>query len=838
MKTTIVTLWYLFVFSGFLFGQSDVINPGSSWHAEDALGRKLPTYDEVGGIREGKYVGLFYWSWHTDHIGNWVPSPEEKIMNLTDIFNEYPEAENNADHPVWQDEWGGVFWWDEPLFGYYRTTDRWVLRKHAEMLADAGVDVIFLDNSNANWTWKSSYTELLNVWDQARNDGVNTPDVCFHLPFSESDGSQDQLLELYDELYASGNYDHMLFKWDGKPLIMAYPESLTVGRYSAGQRFTASSAFYGINARCPSYGNNIGSLIFALYEWKGSYEQTINSSPLAEELFENFSDNERLALEFDELSGGDYLWELREGTEDVGVYKFENSSSSAISYYNSEMVEGNYDSEIAYLPGNYEVLATGSEPTPVKIRRVCTQEKKNTIQNYFTFRPSKADYVEAPSGNQWGWLEKYPQHRFVDNGEGGYEQVPVGVAINATDNQWPAAFNQPGSYGRSYTNAMGHSLETDDSYYHGHFFQEQWERAKDVDPELVFVTGWNEWISGRYSPDSFWNVEPHAFVDQYSAEKSRDIEPVKSWGDKGDVYYMQLVKNIREFKGMPEPDSASSPVTININDVSDWDQVTPEFNSYRGNVMERGHYGQGDQVYYENTSGRNDIVKAKVARDNDNIWFYVETAQTLSDKFDPAWMRLLLDIDRDKSTGWQGYDFLIHYSSSSDAMLVESSQNDWNWETQGTASYSIHDNVLIVQVDKTLLGINDDPGLDFEFKWSDNMQEDGNIMDFYVNGDVAPGGRFNYRYLADSGTSIVKYSGELEECSVFFDSHTHTLHVDIGHLSHADISVFDMSGRKLFSQKLNKKNIQINMNSSGFLELYLVKVSHNNNNIIFKILTP
>ena len=34
------------------------------------------------------------------------------------------------------------------------------------------------------------------------------------------------------------------------------------------------------------------------------------------------------------------------------------------------------------------------------------------------------------------------------------------------------------------------------------------------------------------------------------------------------------------------------------------------------------------------------------------------------------------------------------------------------------------------------------------FKWSDNMQLDGDIMDFYINGDVAPGGRFNYLYPA------------------------------------------------------------------------------------------
>lgn len=36
--------------------------------------------------------------------------------------------------------------------------------------------------------------------------------------------------------------------------------------------------------------------------------------------------------------------------------------------------------------------------------------------------------------------------------------------------------------------------------------------------------------------------------------------------------------------------------------------------------------------------------------------------------------------------------------------------------------------------------------VDIEFKWNDNMQENGNIMDFYVNGDTAPGGRFNYVY--------------------------------------------------------------------------------------------
>jgi hypothetical protein len=41
--------------------------------------------------------------------------------------------------------------------------------------------------------------------------------------------------------------------------------------------------------------------------------------------------------------------------------------------------------------------------------------------------------------------------------------------------------------------------------------------------------------------------------------------------------------------------------------------------------------------------------------------------------------------------------------------------------------------------------------IDIEFKWNDNMQESGNIMDFYVHGDTAPGGRFNFAYSTRNG---------------------------------------------------------------------------------------
>ena len=62
-----------------------------------------------------------------------------------------------------------------------------------------------------------------------------------------------------------------------------------------------------------------------------------------------------------------------------------------------------------------------------------------------------------------------------------------------------------------------------------------------------------------------------------------------------------------------------------------------------------------------------------------------------------------------------------------------------------------------IRVPRSLLGSSASGALDFEFKWSDNMQlYDGNynvnangtawVLDFLVSGDCAPGGRFNFHY--------------------------------------------------------------------------------------------
>jgi hypothetical protein len=737
------------------------------WAATDELGRTLPTISEIGTVKGEKVIGMFYWTWHQ---GDGPAGVEPN--NLTKLLAQYDEATvknmmNDYHHPNWNAI--SQFHWEEPLFGFYRTTDEWVLRKHAEMLADAGVDVVFFDCTNGAFTWKDSYTKIIEVWGQARLDGVKTPQIAFMLPFSANGNAMSDLVELYTELYKPGLHDNLLFKWEGKPMIMAYPESLVVTPgLNASMKFTATNPFYAINAVCPSWANNIGNLTFKLYRWNNSYSETVNGTVLAEKTFVNFNDNAALQLSFDELEAGDYLWDLSQGTEQVGVWKWVDSTDPATSYFGGTKVTGNYRSAIAYdaVP-NFTDLTTGTKQEPISIGLSVDQSLINEIKDYFTFRPAQPSYVGGPSReDHWGWSEVYPQNGYPLNPKNGFEQVCVSVGQNASQHSRGecTSFNGPDTFGRNYTSnadGTGGTWDTsEDGYLKGDNFQQQWNRVFELDPKIAFVTGWNEWIFGRF--DNWPGCSGGAtvetsFPDSFDKYRSRDIEPAKSWGNKGDVYYLQLVNNVRKFKGMQTQETASVAKTIDISNMDSWAGVTPEYKSYKGNTLHRNHAGHGQNLIYTNTTGRNDLKAAKVARDEAYVYFYVETDNLLSDKSDPNWMRLFIDIDRNRSTGWEGYDFIINRNSPTATALVEKSTDSWIWETAGNAEYTIHEKSIVLKIPYSVLGQSADDQLDFEFKWSDNMQEAGNIMDFYVNGDVAPGGRFNYVYTVDETDDGYRY---------------------------------------------------------------------------------
>ena len=150
-----------------------------TWVFTDALGRTSLTNADVGDPREDKTLAMFYWTWHTIQIG----ANKQEPLNVNDYMLEHPEIKNDYTSPLWPTG-GTAYFWNEPIFGYYRGSDAWVVRKQGEMLANAGVDAIFTDNTNGVNLWKESYDVVFETWSDAMADGVKTPKVSFMLPFA------------------------------------------------------------------------------------------------------------------------------------------------------------------------------------------------------------------------------------------------------------------------------------------------------------------------------------------------------------------------------------------------------------------------------------------------------------------------------------------------------------------------------------------------------------------------------------------------------------------------------------------------------------------------------
>jgi len=370
------------------------------------------------------------------------------------------------------------------------------------------------------------------------------------------------------------------------------------------------------------------------------------------------------------------------------------------------------------------------------------------ILDFFTFRAPQPDYRKGPSrDDHWPWLEVYPQHAYGKSKKYGCECVTVGVAQNTSDSGL-TAMNGEGVYGRSFTYKDRFKKLSPTSKYYGYNFIEQWDRAFELNPEFVFVTGWNEMGANLHEK---WEGVKGAWPDQYNDEYSRDIEPTQ--GEFKDTYYMLLANKIRQFKGVRPTPTASEEKTVSLGDFAAFEDVGPEYIGFVGGTRPRDYFNRQRVVTYKNNTGRNDIVMSKVARDKENLYFYVQTAQDLTPHTDEKWMRLLINTDRKYKTGWEGYDFVINRVSPTENKAVLEKWNgreitDWKFEKVADVDYTYSGNEMMIIVPKALLGLGD--VVDIEFKWNDNMQQQGDIMDFYVNGDTAPIGRYAYRFVDEA----------------------------------------------------------------------------------------
>ena len=395
------------------------------------------------------------------------------------------------------------------------------------------------------------------------------------------------------------------------------------------------------------------------------------------------------------------------------------------------------------------------------------------ITNFFTWRGGQSAYVvNRTNYGEWGWLSTYPQAIYYANRNDHKaklaEQITVGVAMNHNYKLGQlSAMSGNFVMGRSYTHDNQTRYETDgkEASKWGYNFAEQFNYALEIDPKIIFITGWNEWAMARIDGwPSGWDSEvPNAFCDQFNDEFSRDLEPTK--GALKDHYYYQMVNFVRRYKGVRPIPTPSLQATIDITkDNTQWSEVGPYYAAYIGNTGDREGDGWGDLQYHE-YSGRNDIIGARVARDEEFVYFYVECFDNITPYTDPLWMVLYIDSDQ-QNQGWETFDFVLNKTSPSatKAVLEKFTGNGYETEKVGEVDYTVNGKYMQVKVPKSLLNLS---GYDFtiNFTWTDNVHDEadagergdadykytqfsGDIMDFYISGDVAPSGRFKFSYIS------------------------------------------------------------------------------------------
>ena len=132
---------------------------------------------------------------------------------MTKILEQDPSARLDAHHPLWKE---GSYHWGEPEMGYFLSQDEWVIRKDVSMLADAGVDVMIMDVTNAVRYW-DEWDVIFRTMQRMKAEGNKVPKFCF---WAFNGPVITVVQDLYDRIYKPGLYSDLWFEWDGKPLLL------------------------------------------------------------------------------------------------------------------------------------------------------------------------------------------------------------------------------------------------------------------------------------------------------------------------------------------------------------------------------------------------------------------------------------------------------------------------------------------------------------------------------------------------------------------------------------------------------------------------------------------
>lgn len=366
----------------------------------------------------------------------------------------------------------------------------------------------------------------------------------------------------------------------------------------------------------------------------------------------------------------------------------------------------------------------------------------------------------------WNWLQEYRErsgkYQYVNGGpgrdaDGNFEQLALCMGHHPTTSKGRSYLGKTPT--RCPENDYGFSMDSGA----GLGFELQFNAVMHFDPDMVMITGWNEWTAGLNQTssgyDSFAGSKDlgFQFVDQFSPEFSRDGEPMKLRDGEavgfGDNYYYQMTGYIRQYKGTGAVSQASGQISIDLANNTTWDIVGPVYGDNVGDVAWRHELGCFANLTYVQNTGRNDLVAAKVSQDADYLYFTVTASRNIIVDDGANWMNLYIDLDNNPATGWEGYDLALNRARDGHYVSVESLAEGWAGKHIGQALYTVQGDRMTIRLAKAVAGVSGHVST-LCFKWADNSTLTGNVMEFMDLGDTAPNDRFSYLYVCPEGEGV------------------------------------------------------------------------------------
>jgi hypothetical protein len=654
-----------------------------TWVATDALGRKMPSVEMVGPVKndQRRVVGIFYITWHTDNNAQ-MKSP---YTDVTRILAADPNARLDPKNPLWTEF---SYHWGQPELGYFLSKDAYVIRKDISMLTDAGVDVLVMDVTNAVRYWEE-WDVLFTVMQQMKDEGNKVPQFCF---WAFNGPAATVVQDLYEKIYKAGKYRDFWFYWDGKPLIL-YNDNPTID--AIGSNIKNPNPHYDAAAKTDKNNPHYGDPDYT------------------DEFYQDYTKEVKDFFTRRTMWWGYYEWNGKRfiGTEDNWSFGYSMADPKVKALTPVELLSTHNGKreEAAITPGQHPFTMTSNN----------MGVGKSWSRQYGEPKLNEFDLPEQAYVPWLGKTMKNPEQYgiyFQERWDDAIAANPQFLYINDW-NEWTA--------GRF----------TTDRFPKSQLLAANPDWTSDMFPDGKYNT--IPWL-GRNNPQFF--------CDQYNAEFNRTVQPMKDgYTDNYYMQMAENIRRYKGIRPIPVLKGLTN-IQLDGN-FGDWTAVKTEYRDTRGDVIHRDYKGYGGLQYVNNSGRNDIITsKVAVDKDNVYFFVETDKALTSHTGNNWMLLLIDADQNPNTGWFGYDYiiNKKVDDDKSTTIMQYDSTNRANPWVEKGHLSFRYRNNALELAVPRKMLGLTG-KAFTFDFKWSDNPADLKDPISLCTDGDTAPNRRFNYR---------------------------------------------------------------------------------------------